>query len=427
MFRLIAVLLLVAGVFSLWPSPSSRKAEAAITNLSANLTNAQEVPPTTPTTSIGGPRPASFGSASFVLNDVALTMTMTVTVFNIDCTGTQTADANDNLVAAHIHNPGAPGVNGPVVWGFFGAPFNDNTPNDQVVTPFVTGVGCTITGKWDAPEGNGTTLAAQIANILAGNAYINFHTTQFAGGEIRGQILPAGAGPDLTATKSNSVGGSGTLNSPWTWTIRVANGGTADAVFQANQAILRDNLPSGLTYGAVTITNPAGITNQAAITCSIAANVLQCISTGGAVSIAAAGRFDVTFTATSATSGPFVNPAAGGVCAADPGAVITESNEGNNACADTVNVAIGTPTVTPTTVVVVPPAPVIIPQVFQNPAAIPAILGGIGNGTRNNTPVPARPAVVAPDQVAPLQPVLRPPATGDAGLVRSFGSIWGAF
>ncbi len=116
----------------------------------------------------------------FVLNDAMTSMTMQVTIFNIDFTGTQTADVNDNLTAAHIHaSPTATTVNAPVVWGFFGSPFNDNNPNDVVVTPFATGVGGTITGKWDAPEGNGTTLAAQLPNILSGNSYINFHTTQF--------------------------------------------------------------------------------------------------------------------------------------------------------------------------------------------------------------------------------------------------------
>ena len=82
----------------------------------------------------------------------------------------------------------APGVNGPVVWGFFGTPFNDNNPNDSVNTPFSNGVGGTFSGKWDAPEGNGTTLAAQLTNLRTGHAYINFHTTQFTGGEIRGNI-----------------------------------------------------------------------------------------------------------------------------------------------------------------------------------------------------------------------------------------------
>ena len=125
----------------------------------ANLTNAQEVPPTNPTTSTGSPRPASFGTATFVLNTAQTAMTFSATIFNIDVTGSQTADANDNLVAAHIHaGPAvAPGVNGPVVWGFFGTPFNDNNPNDVVMTPFSTGVGGTISGKWDAPEGNNTT------------------------------------------------------------------------------------------------------------------------------------------------------------------------------------------------------------------------------------------------------------------------------
>jgi hypothetical protein len=79
-------------------------------------------------------------------------------------------------------------VNGPVVGGFFGTPFNDNNPNEVVNTPFATGVGGTISGKWDAPEGNATTLTAQVANILGGHSYINFHTNQFTGGEIRGAI-----------------------------------------------------------------------------------------------------------------------------------------------------------------------------------------------------------------------------------------------
>lgn len=175
----------------------------------ANLTNSQENPPAVPTLSTGAPRPVSFGVADFVLNDARTAMTMTATVFNIDFTGNaatlfptipalaslpaQTPDRNDDLVAAHIHaGPNFPPTNNPVVWGFIGLPFNDNNPNDVVVTPFATGVGGTVSGKWDLLEGNGTTLTAQIPNILAGRSYINFHTVQFGGGEIRGQLLPAG-------------------------------------------------------------------------------------------------------------------------------------------------------------------------------------------------------------------------------------------
>jgi uncharacterized protein (TIGR03118 family) len=159
-------------------------------NFIVNLTNSQEVPPTVPTLVGGARRPSSYGTARFVFNAGDTAMTMSATVNNIDLTGAQTFDTNDNLANAHIHaGPSvAPGVNGPVVWGFFGSPQNDTNPADATATPFASGVGANFTGKWDAPEGNGTTLAAQIANLRAGRAYINFHTTQFAGGEIRGDF-----------------------------------------------------------------------------------------------------------------------------------------------------------------------------------------------------------------------------------------------
>lgn len=158
--------------------------------LTANLTNSQENPPTNPTNSLTGAARTSFGTAMFFINDAMTSMTFTATVTGIDFTGTQSADTNDNLVAAHIHaGPTAiPGMNAGVVWGFFGSPFNDNNPNDVVNTPFTSGVGGTISGKWDLLEGNGTTLTAQLPNILSGHSYINFHTTQFGGGEIRGAI-----------------------------------------------------------------------------------------------------------------------------------------------------------------------------------------------------------------------------------------------
>lgn len=165
-----------------------------VTILQALPDNAHENPPTTPTLQNGSPRPGSFGTALFSLNDAHTAMTMTVTVQNIDFTGNQTLDPNDNLQNAHIHASATvtDNTNAPVVWGFFGAPFNDTNPPDTVVTPFQTGVGGTITAKWDAPEGNNTTLTDQINNILTRHAYINFHTTQFPGGEIRAflEVIP---------------------------------------------------------------------------------------------------------------------------------------------------------------------------------------------------------------------------------------------
>jgi hypothetical protein len=138
-----------------------------------------------------GPRPVSSGEATFVLDTGVPVLHMTVTVRDIDVTGTQTPYENDNLVAAHIHagSTAIPGVsNAPVRFGFFGMPFND-TDLDVVFTPFASGVGGIFTGSWDADEGQNTTLAAQIPTILDELSYINFHTVQFPGGELRGQLL----------------------------------------------------------------------------------------------------------------------------------------------------------------------------------------------------------------------------------------------
>ena len=74
-----------------------------------------------------------------------------------------------------------------------------------------------------------------------------------------------------------------------------------------------------------------------------------------------------------------------------------------------------TPTPTPT-LTPVPPPPY-IPPVVQNPAR-----GGIFNGSRNDTPTPVRPREVgtAGSTGVGLDPgavVLRPPSTGDAGIL----------
>src|SRR3712207_4262960 len=89
---------------------------SASTILTADLTNFQEPFPVDPTTAAGDPRPRSFGSSTFELNDAGTSLTWTATVNNIDVTGTQTADPNDNLTIAHIHAPAPPGESACVVW-----------------------------------------------------------------------------------------------------------------------------------------------------------------------------------------------------------------------------------------------------------------------------------------------------------------------
>src|SRR5207247_2233334 len=108
-----------------------------------------------------------------------------------------------------------PTTNGPVVWGFFGSPFNDNNPNDFVFSPFPTGVGGTFSGKWDLPEGNGTNLAAQLPNILAGRSYINFHTTKCGGGgKPGGSPGPGGGGGRRPGPPGGSSGGNAAGGGP---------------------------------------------------------------------------------------------------------------------------------------------------------------------------------------------------------------------
>lgn len=82
-------------------------------------------------------------------------------------------DLTDNLIGdpsspgAHIHNAPA-GSNGPVLFGF-------NNPD----------------GTWPlSGSAMWTGLStSQVDDLFAGNMYINFHTTEFAGGEVRGQIF----------------------------------------------------------------------------------------------------------------------------------------------------------------------------------------------------------------------------------------------
>ena len=163
---------------------------SAVIVFTATLTNNQETTAPVLTLTSGTPRPVSFGTATLTLNDDMTELTFTATINNIDVTGNQTADINDNLTNAHIHGPAAPGTNASVIFGFFGSPNNDVSPSNLVVTPFASGVGGTFTTTWNVGEGNGgTTLTAQLPNLLSGQTYLNFHTVQNPGGEIRGQIL----------------------------------------------------------------------------------------------------------------------------------------------------------------------------------------------------------------------------------------------
>jgi hypothetical protein len=89
-----------------------------------------------------------------------------------------------NVTMAHIHLAPA-GVNGPVVLWLYPA-----GPPPQLIPGRSSGVLATgtVTGADLVGLLAGRPLSALIEEMCAGNAYVNVHTSQYPGGEIRGQI-----------------------------------------------------------------------------------------------------------------------------------------------------------------------------------------------------------------------------------------------
>lgn len=87
------------------------------------------------------------------------------------------------VTMAHFHQAPA-GTNGGVVYWLasMGAP--NNLPTTLMSPALMTGM------TSDTSSGTGTFSPALISAALAGNLYMNVHTTTFAGGEIRGQVVP---------------------------------------------------------------------------------------------------------------------------------------------------------------------------------------------------------------------------------------------
>ena len=122
----------------------------AIPHATARLDGGQEVPPVvTPAT----------GTASLSLNASRTELTFNITVQGL----------SSPMTLAHFHRA-AVGVNGPVVRTITGD-FSGNTAS----------------GVWSATDAEPLTPAL-VAEILAGNIYLNVHTTMHGLGEIRGQL-----------------------------------------------------------------------------------------------------------------------------------------------------------------------------------------------------------------------------------------------
>ncbi|HEX5052792.1 MAG TPA: CHRD domain-containing protein [Planctomycetota bacterium] len=145
-------------------------ARAQTVTFSASLLGSNQVPPNAST---------AIGSAVTALNTANNQVSVTVVTSGL-------VGAN----AAHLHQAAA-GSNGPIILPLAGGPV-----------------------QW---TGSGTLTAAQVADLQAGNVYVNVHTAAFPGGEIRGQlsaVVPSytlyGAGcgtPVIMQTDSDLVPG----------------------------------------------------------------------------------------------------------------------------------------------------------------------------------------------------------------------------
>ncbi|MBC7368664.1 MAG: CHRD domain-containing protein [Undibacterium sp.] len=126
-------------------------ASAQIVEFRATINAAQEVP-TNPS--------AATGSAIMIYDVASNTFDLVVSISNFPAT----------LASSHIHE-GASGVNGPVVTNFGGeAVYTRN--------------GSTLTATFRGVTHGGTKLT-----LLKNGAYVNFHSSAFPGGEVRGQLI----------------------------------------------------------------------------------------------------------------------------------------------------------------------------------------------------------------------------------------------
>ena len=127
-----------------------------------------------------------------------ITLNTSETQFTIECSY---SGVSSSVVAGHVHDNGPVGVNGPVRFNFnlTGGTSGTVGPLSFAVTP------------------------AQVADLRAKKWYANIHTSNFAGGEIRGQIKPASTIFDYD--------GDGRTD------IRVFRGGTFYNLFSINNTI----------------------------------------------------------------------------------------------------------------------------------------------------------------------------------------------
>jgi hypothetical protein len=156
---MLLILLLVMGVLAASTAFASEKR-----NFTASLKGREEVPAV---------ETIAQGQAIFHLSKDGTELSYKLIVANIE-----------NVLMAHIHI-GPAGVNGPVVVWLY-----PEGPPPQLIEGRFDGILAegVITEADLVGMLAGMTMDDLVAEMLAGNTYVNVHTTQFPGGEIRGQI-----------------------------------------------------------------------------------------------------------------------------------------------------------------------------------------------------------------------------------------------
>ena len=138
----------------------------AVLNFRTHLSGDEEVPPA---------ETDATGQATFQLSRDGETLSYRLIVANIE-----------NVRMAHIHFGGA-GVNGPVVvWLYPSAPPPVPIPGR---TNGILAQGVITADNLVGPLAGASDLSGLIDLIISGETYVNVHTDQFPGGEIRGQIF----------------------------------------------------------------------------------------------------------------------------------------------------------------------------------------------------------------------------------------------
>jgi len=184
---------LIGVVFAVLMLSAVAKADQLV--FTTTLTGAQEVPPT--------PSPG-IGSALVTLDTATNMLTVNVSF----------AGLVSPTIASHIHCCAGPGVIAMVATAvptFPGFPLGvttgtylqtfDLTLASTYNPAFITAHGGTVAGA----------QAAFIAGLTSGQTYFNIHTSQFPGGEIRGQLQAVPEPASLLLLTTGIIGAAGTL------------------------------------------------------------------------------------------------------------------------------------------------------------------------------------------------------------------------